>query len=108
MSEQLLNLVMTLTTGLGVPGLFVVFWIWERKRTQLVVDRHLDEQKKLYADWLKEQRDLYERYLEDMREWASPRDRSRLRYTPDLQHPTGPGEMRPFASREANQISAGD
>ena len=96
MNEQLLNVVVTLTTSLGIPGLFVIFWLWERKRTQTVVDRHLEEQKRQYDLWLKEQRELYERYLEDLREWAGLRDRRHIRYSSAEMIQPGGSEMRPL------------
>lgn len=97
-TDPLMSIVQTLVTGLGIPGLFVVFFLWERRRTQTVVDRHLDQQKEQYELWLKEQRELYERYLEDLREWAGLRDRRHIRYSADVNTTTpAAGEMRPFS-----------
>jgi hypothetical protein len=100
MSQQMLDLIVNLITLLGPPGLFVVAWIWERRRTQLVVDRHLSEQSRVYEKFLQEQRELYERYLEDMREWASPRDRSRIRFDHNQATIPAGSEMRALRSTD--------
>lgn len=113
-----MSAILQIVTVLGVNGLFAAFFLWERRRTQVVVDRHLANQEKLYSDWLREQRDLYERYLEDLRDWTRPRDHSRFTYQPGQVHVPGASggggsEARPFATatREIAVIpppSAGD
>lgn len=108
MSDPVMSAILQIVTVLGVNGLFAGFFLWERRRTQIVVDRHLQQQEKLYQDWLKEQRDLYERYLEDLRDWTQPRDRSRPVYAPGQMHTPTNAESRTFPPREIGPVSAGD